>query len=508
MIRIAIFLLAVITILINQNVIAQDVRLNNGYSSFVYLLWEKEARTFGFPDSSEQDSRMAVDGHLELMFRNYLKKKGDAKALQRNYPQIGQLTDYWEEPMRNQLSFRQFRNTVSSALISKYRIVGNNSSRKNELAIFEKEVIYWIGDFIKTTSYYSEKVFAYYYKRGDTPPRKFDDAATSLHTLLAGRDGNVDRRRYNCESYSKGMVLLAGQFGLNSDAVSIITVIKDYKGKIVNQKIVENGISKEIGHVCNLITLNNGTRIYYDQGIAMDPRYEHQIVVAYDNIGNSYELYSSNDSLWTNESSILGQTIGDMSEINRLDDYLSGIEKYISEKVKTRYTDPDQTEKMRAIYSDISDDLKKLSYNHLRVIGTDIVKEKAKAVSYELQYQIDQLDDATGKLTLQKNENQKVKEFNSAINQYNQHNEQYRLLIARYKNDLPVLKSELKPLRRDCLARRDNYRSQKGFMGKTVKSADGRVLRFASVVEQYDHLIGNIDYILELPGDIKYLNIK
>jgi len=476
-------------------------------NQLLYSVWESEATAFGFPDSTLQSAKKSVDGCFEKMFSGYLVKN-DAKSLQRRFPEIGLLTDAWQSPYRDKLSFEKFKSVVSSAISEKYSRTGTQSLQRAKMLDLEKEIVFWIGDFIKNNSIYSEKVYAYYYKNESNKAVKVEDQETSLHTLLAGRDGNPDRRRYNCESFSKGMVLIAALVGLKPEVVSVITVLKDHKGKKVNQLIVENGQNKEIGHVCNLLTLSNGKRIYYDQGIAMDPRYEHQIVVAYDNKGNSFELYSSNDSLWTSEPSILGQTVSDMDELNRIDKYLTEIEDYISDHVELLYTEPEQTKKMKEQYARLLSELKKVPYRHIRVIATDIVKEKIKATQYELQYQIDQLDNATGKLTAQKKENQKIKEFNNAINQYNLHNDRYRVLVDQYKNDLPRLKAELARFRKECLAQRDQFSLQKGFMGKTVQSSDGRVLRFAVVVEQYNQLIGNIDYILGLPEEVKYLNLK
>ncbi len=487
---------------------ARDTQNENPYPFLIYSLWEKEARVFGFPDTSSNLARKKVDNCLESMFRAYFAKNSDPKALQRQYPILGQLMGGWDFMLRNKPTWEQFKKKVSDEQDVYNEALNTKKLKTNNMASFEYELALWIGDFLKSTSYYSEKVYAYYYKNESNKAVKIEDQETSLHTLLAGRDGNPDRRRYNCESFSKGMVLIAAQLGLKPSVVSVITVLKDHKGKKVNQMIVENGQSKEIGHVCNLLTLSNGKRIYYDQGIAMDSRYEHQIVVAYDNKGNSYELYSPNDSLWTSEPSILGQTITDMDDLYRIDNYLTEIENFISDHVEALYSEPEETKRMKELYARLLSELKKVPYRHIRVIATDIVKERIKATQYELQYQIDQLDDATGKLNAQKKENQKVKEFNLAINQYNQHNDRYRALLNQYKNDLPRLKSELTRFRKECLVQRTNYSSQKGFMGKSVQSADGRILSFASVVEQYDHLIGNIDYILELPGDIKYLNIK
>jgi hypothetical protein len=74
------------------------------------------------------------------------------------------------------------------------------------------------------------------------------------------------------------------------------------------------------------------------------------------------------------------------------------VESFILQNTGQLFTDPKQTQQKKALFVEVRDEMKKESFDHIRVIGTDVVKEKAKSILYELDFQIQQTRQATAKL--------------------------------------------------------------------------------------------------------------
>jgi hypothetical protein len=235
---------------------------------------------------------------------------------------------------------------------------------------------------------------------------------------------------------------------------------------------------------------------------------EHKLVVSYDRKGGQYEFNSSIDPAWDKVPSIGGQTIDDLHDIIVLDQYLNRVESFILQNTGQLFTDPKQTQQKKALFVEVRDEMKKESFDHIRVIGTDVVKEKAKSILYELDFQIQQLDEATAKLKEQDKANRIIEEYNKSIDAYNLHNQRYRQLVVKFRNNIPALKLAIAPLKEECISQRDRLVSLKNAISKPVRSAEGNEIRFESIVDQYNALIANMDQVLKLPKDIKFLNVK